>query len=1004
MRLVPAQLHVPLVGGLDTKSDQKGVALTKLTRLENGEFTKKGSIRKRPGSRALSTFLDDSIAAGTLTAPINNGRALAALDDQLVLFTRDAVHAYTETADRWTRVTSLTPVSISTSPGPFSGREQLYGDSVVVGGYRFAAWEEGTSLIISVYSADGGLIATSSIATSRSPRWVPIGETVHLYYADSANNDLKIRRFPLADPKSGLTSVLTPITDLSALTLYDVIPDGAGALLAWYTDTNVVRLGRVNSAGAIVASGAINTLAGILALSFNTVTGTRGVICYCTAAAVTAYLVDTGAYTAVDITQVLDEASGSISTGVRTSVAAATGNKVAVFVERTAASNSNFSVNWIELDITDWPFSVTPASQRIRHAHIASHAYNPGGGIIGAACWLGFESTLQSTAFLYSFSGTTSTLMGRALPGRSSGVLTRAYVPGANATGTTLGLRRQLPLVDTQTTTAFFEHKGFEQVLTDYTHRPRSVDAGGALYTTGGQLTAFDGTNAVESGFHLFPEGVTSANNGAGNLTAAGVYGYRVYYEWYTAAGERFKSLAISFNHTVSGTAQTVRLTIPTLTHTCKTAVSIAVYRTEANSGTLFYRVSGNNPAVGGTNGWITNVLTADTITFDDNLADANILARERDYLSEDPQPLANTSPESGTVVLTAQNRLWLAGGTLSESAVQFSKIRFDGEPVEFAGELLLTLPEAGGPVIALGEVNNAVIAFKRDRIYAIVGTGPDNTGNGVYLAEHITSDVGCINPDTVVQTPDGLMFLSAKGIYLLTQSLTVVYIGAEVEAYNAVDFTAGRLVPDTNQVVFLAAEAPSLMYDYFYQQWSVWTGTFFGVDAITWRDVDFSVLQSDGQVFVRDPSVFLDGGNPYYLRITTAPIRLRDHLLGFNKLRRVLVLGENRSTHQLSVGMLYDQDVGPFQTLLINPANFIDTGLFGSGGLLGGGELFGGSLAGAQYLFEFRPKRTKFSTIRFDFTDVISGEAGASYEISEILLDCYELSDAPKLGAARKV
>lgn len=1005
MRLVPAKLHVPLVGGLDTKSDQKGVALTKLTRLENGEFTKRGSIRKRPGLESLSQFLDDSILAGTLSAPISSGRALGAFDDQLCLFSDDAVHTYTESADRWTRVTNLTPVSVASTPGPFVGQEQLAGESVVAGGYRFVAWEQGTGLVVSIYSADGGRVATSTFATSRAPRFIPLDGVVLLFYANSGSNDLIIRVFSLADPKAGLTTIATTVTDLNASNLYDATVEGNTALVIYHNaSTNEQVVARVSSAGAVTATSTITGAVATLAATSITAlpAGNRALLVYCTNATGTAAVVNTTSLSVTTTGVFVDEIGNNIITGVRTTSAYSSGNKVVGLLERSAVAASNHSVHWVELDLMTWPGGSTGNTQRIRRAHLASKGFYS--GYSTGACWLGHDSTLQSTHFLYAFTGTTGELVGKLMSGRAGGILSRAHLSGVNNGETCLAMRRRLKLASTQTTASFFEHKGFEFATANFDHKPRSVDVGNTLYTVNGQLTAFDGTNAVESGFHLFPEGITTANQGAGNLTANGIYSYRVYYEWYTDSGERFRSLAIAVLHTVSGTAQIVRLTIPTLTHTRKPGVSIVAYRSESGPGAIHYRVSSNNPAATGNNGWINNSTTADAVVFDDNLADASILARETDYLSDDPQPLANTSPEAGSVILAAQNRLWVAGGGVGTTNVQFSKIRFDGEPVEFAGEFLLSIPEAGGPVVALGELNNAVIVFKRDRIYAIVGNGPDNAGAGNYLVEHITSDAGCTNPDTVVATPDGLMFLSAKGIYLLTQSLTVVYIGAEVEAFNGLNFTAARLIPDTNQVIFLASESPSLMYDYFYKQWSTWTSQFYGADAVTWADTEFTLLHSDGRVLVRLPDAFVDGGDPYYLRITTAPIRLREHILGFNKLRRTLVLGESRSPHDLNVGLIYDQDVGAFQTITIVPSDFLSSETFGgSGGLFGGGDLFGGPLAGAQYLFELRPKRTKFSTIRFDFQDVISGEAGAGYEISEILLDCYELTDAPKTGAARK-
>lgn len=1030
MRLgLETRIAIPLVGGLDTKTDAKAVAATKLTKLENGEFTKRASIRKRPGLVGFSQYLNDSIASGTLSAPLDNAAALGTLNDQLVLFSRSGVHTYHEALDRWaplgnTPAGQMAPATIRTQPGPFSMREQLFADVAEAGDIVFAAWEEGTTVVIALYTADGAFIDSLTTATGfRHPRWCAVDGALLLLYADTTNNNLVQRRFPISDPRSGLVGAATNVTTaLNTSSLFDVRPAaGGGAILVFHSDTPNATLAKVNASGAITLTAIVTATANInsVAVSYHPSVN-RELVVVGTATTVEIFLYEGNALTLLNNSIILDEGGGAITTATKvTAGPAGTGHFVAL-VERSAASNSNYSVNWLVapndvVSPTSWGLT---NSTRIRHSILSSHAF---GEATRGYCWLGYDSTLQSGHYLYAFRpSAVEELVGVALPRRGAGLIARAHLPGvstdtAGAYVTALGFRRQLKLDTTITanlSTAFFEHKGFERVSVDLASKPRSTDAGQALYITNGMLNTFDGVSVVEAGFHTFPEGIVTANQGAGNLLASAVYNYRVYYEWYNAAGERFRSLAIPIQHTVSGTNQIVRLTIPTLRHTKKLAAgtlpgaAIVVYRTEGNKNVLYYRVTSNNPSATGTNGWVNNVTTADTITFDDNLADASILSRERDYLSDAPTPLFHAAPDSGEFILEAHNRIWLAGGTLGKNVVQFSKIRFDGEPVEFNPGLVLTLPDDGGAITALGQVNNVILAFKRDRIYAITSqsNGPDNTGEGTYSVEHVTSDTGCTSADSVVQVPFGLMFQGAKGIYAIDSGLNVAYIGADIEADNTVAVTAARVIPDTNQVLFLSAADGARMYDYFYKQWSRWTGQYSGVDAVNWRDTDLVFVKANGRVFKRDAAVYTDAGEPYYLRIRTAPIRLQETLQGFYKLRRAHFLGEYTGEHQLTVGLLYDRDLGPFQEFTFDPQAVLSTDVLGGGVLLGDGDVLGGSLSGSEYLFGIKPKRGKFSTIRFDFADIIVGEAGASYEISEILLDCYSLEGAPKLARNRKL
>ena len=74
--------------------------------------------------------------------------------------------------------------------------------------------------------------------------------------------------------------------------------------------------------------------------------------------------------------------------------------------------------------------------------------------------------------------------------------------------------------------------------------------------------------------------------------------------------------------------------------------------------------------------------------------------------------------------------------------------------------------------------MDDKLIIFKKDAIYYITGTGPDNTGaNGTFSdATFITSTVGCANPSSIVLMPNGIMFQSDKGIWLLDRQLGTTY------------------------------------------------------------------------------------------------------------------------------------------------------------------------------------------------------------------------------------
>src|SRR5262249_7110632 len=138
------------------------------------------------------------------------------------------------------------------------------------------------------------------------------------------------------------------------------------------------------------------------------------------------------------------------------------------------------------------------------------------------------------------------------------------------------------------------------------------MQASNTLYFAGAAMFEFDGTFGVEHGTLLYPENVTTAQSAGGSLTTLATYSYRVYYEVLNAQGVVWRSTALPFNITLTGTNQTVTVTAPTLAHTQRkassgasdTVVSIVVYRTQANPSAtpVYYRVSNPSPAVTGTN------------------------------------------------------------------------------------------------------------------------------------------------------------------------------------------------------------------------------------------------------------------------------------------------------------------------------------------------------------------------------------------------------------------
>lgn len=339
-------------------------------------------------------------------------------------------------------------------------------------------------------------------------------------------------------------------------------------------------------------------------------------------------------------------------------------------------------------------------------------------------------------------------------------------------------------------------------------------------------------------------------------------------------------------------------INVPTLRVTNKpdnTPVSIAIYRTLLNE-TLFYRVSSFSSP-------ILNNKTVDLVSYSDNLPDSDLIGNEQLYTTGGV--LANGQAPASSLVAQYKNRL-ISVSSEDPFTWYFSKPVGTNTPVQFSPFFYKKIPELGGPITALGVMDDKLIFFKRSSIFIVVGTGPNNLGlqDDFNDAELVTTDTGCLEPKSVVRMPLGLMYKSEKGIYLLDRGLNVKYIGDEVEKYNSDTVTSSELIEQSNQVRFTLASGKALVYDYYFDQWSVFTNQ--NAADSTIFEGKFTYLRPDGKIYKETPGVWTDGGQAIYLKLKTAWLSFNG-LQGLERLYNTMVLGEYKSPHTLTVKVAHD-------------------------------------------------------------------------------------------------
>lgn len=521
-----------------------------------------------------------------------------------------------------------------------------------------------------------------------------------------------------------------------------------------------------------------------------------------------------------------------------------------------------------------------------------------------------YESSLQSTYFLLSGSSILgTTVVGKVAPGVGDGLTAQTSLLPEVATVDT-GIFSMAYLKTDELTSVGGDIRtqaGVEGATWDFNARPVALELSEDLQITGGILAMYDGAQVCEHGFHLFPENLAFTATGSGPFT--GSYQAFAIYEWMDNYGQIHQSSPSAVTTFVAASDATFHYTVSTLRLTQKvTPISVVFYRTVAN-GTAFFRVSSiSTPTL--------NDVAADTVTLTDATSDATLAGNAQPYTNPDnslaevpnlpaPAPLHISRYRNRAIVIPAENPFqWV-----------FSKALVPGNPVEFnPQQLFQAVEQDGGALTCSIEMDDKLILFSADRLRYAVGDGPAANGtNSDYTnAYHIPSDVGCANPRSLVLIPQGVMFQSAKGIYILGRGLNVEYIGAPVEAFNGALVMSAELEPNSRRVIFMLDTGVALAYDYFVGKWAVWTNHD-AADATVFQGL-LTYVRPTGKVLQQTIGAYTDDGQAILQALTTSWLSFAG-ISGVQRVYRFNVRGDYRSPHILTVAVAVDDNPGAIQT-----------------------------------------------------------------------------------------
>lgn len=951
-------INIPL-GSLDSKTASKLLPMGRFLDLRNIIRRKTGQLQKRYGFSAIGTNILGSNVA------LSNGLRLDTFNNSLVTLDGSALYSYSQASDALINRGNLVSALVDSSAVVRNTASQERPGICAYRGYACSVWEDsrgGVRYCITDDTADAFVVADQLLAANGSlPKVVAFAGQFLLTYFDAIQN----KHFGRFIAVSSITTIGTAFSFTSTTNgAYDVISyNDQVAVYVFNNSTPKLSIGYLTTLGTAgtFPAAIILTDPGVNVVSL-TADSTRKVFYvgyYDTtngsntnkvrAAAITDDFNST-AYATVEAISNIDNITATV-----TSTSA-----VRIFYEVVAGIAKNELVKQSTYTyVISGSITVGTPAVFLRSVGLASVAWS-----IGTSDYVNVihQSNLQCTVFT----------------ARSDGLIVARHQPALCANlSPSVGLSRVTVdslsryifaiivknRVLTETTSTQLSWVGIQkQALTFSSSTFNSDTLGLNLHVAAGQMWMYDGAQVVEQSYHIYPEDLSAiTTTSGGHLVDSTPYQFKAMYEWVDNQGQIHRSAdSIELQQTTGNSGSninTVTLTIPTLRLTSKTNVNIVVYRIIASGATVFYRdgIVANNPAV-------------DTVTFvAGTTTDASVSTQEILYTVGGELP--NTALPSHKAVHKHKGRLF-AVGLEDGLGVRYSKSQVYGEGTGFSDGLLFRTDARGGPINnCLSTLDDKLVIFKDTAIFIQVGDGPDSTGSQSDYADPqmIANDVGCTNPRSVVITPIGIMFQSAKGIRLLDRGLTVQYIGAGVEQYNNLTISSAQIMPDSNEVRFTTYTGELLAYNYEFNEWSVFDNHACQ-DATIYNDSYYHIV-ANGQINKEIPNQYNDNGTTIKMRIETGWLSL-DKVQGFQRVYYVGILGDFVSHCYAKIQLATNYEDVYNQLTYFNTQTGLGTDTYGSDTTFGSSSVFGGT-GSTVFQFRIKPRQQKCESMKLLIEDV---------------------------------
>lgn len=1006
MALQKQALNIPFAQGVDTKTDPNQVPIGKFARLINAIFTKGKRFQKRNGYGLLPSLPDTS------------NKSLPTYKDNLLAL-GSSLNELSINSASWYNKGTINSVKVAVNPVVRNTSSQQTVDvSATSTGLSCVVWKDldGNNYYRIIDTNSGNVLVASGTLESGAvfARVNLLGSNFIISYLVTITSTVHLRY--IAIPAVTPTMPSAPM-DISTLVLninaaYDAVSINGNLYFAWNSSGGGgnIRLAFIDTTFTLHV---VITLPGQNANLISMTTDSVGVVIWLSFINGAGTL-KCAAFSALlaPILPVTTITSGIVGTALTS--AAYNGTLTMYYQNTNTYSYSSVRSDYVSHVTCTQTGTVGSPSVLLRSVGIASKAfiYNHNPYLL-----VTYGGDFQPTYFLIDDSGN---VISKLAYGNGGGYAINQVLSNAVLYDTTVligNLFKDLviPVNKSQgvtTTGGFYGQTGINISSFTFAITPQTLEIAQVLVINGGIVRMYDGVKPVELGFNLWPEdlGYTTITT-TGSMTSQ-LYNYQAVYEWTDSQGNIHRSapsVPLVVDLTSAGTSTNkVTVNIPTLRITYKTGLNsarVVLYRWSLAQQNFYQVTSITMP--------VANSTTTDSVQFVDTQSDSAIIGNPLIYTTGGI--IENIAPPPANAMSLYRSRLFLIDAE-DTNLIWFSKQVIENTTIEmsdlFTKFLSPNITSSGnaGPTETLYAMDDKLLASKAESFFYMTGNGPDNTGAQDDFSEFIfiTSTIGCENQFSFAFTPNGVVFESNKGIWLLGRDLSTSYIGAPVEEFNDSIVLSALTIPGTNQVRFTLDTGETLMYDYYFDQWGEFQNIP-GLFSCIFQGLH-TFINSFGQVLQETPGLYLDASHPVLMSFTTGWLNMAG-VQGFQRAYYFYLLGIYLTPHKLQIQIAYDYDNSVTQQTVISPDNF--SPVLGADPILGGLSPLGGPGPVEQWqVFLERQKCQAFQITLNELYDsqfnVAYGaglyKAGAGLYLSGMNLVVGQKSGYPRLNPSRSV